>query len=51
MIHPDATREVMPLFQGRIREQLTCLDRHFARSNYVNVNKEIADALSNLASV
>lgn len=50
LVHPHATDQIKPLFQNQIREQLTCLDRYFARRNYISVNKEIAEVLLSLAN-
>jgi SIR2-like protein len=50
LVHPHATEQIKPIFQEQVRDQLTCLDRYFAKRNYSHVNIEIAQALSNLAN-
>ena len=45
LVHPHATERIKPLFQERVRNQLTCLDTYFARRNYSSVNREIAEGL------
>ena len=50
LIHPHATEQIKPLFQEQVRHQVVCLDTYFARRNYKYVNKEIAEALLNLAN-
>jgi SIR2-like domain len=48
VVHPHATEQIKPLFQKEIRDQLICLDRYFAKPNYSQVNRDIAEALLNL---
>jgi hypothetical protein len=50
LVHPHATEQIRPLFKEQLRNQLTCLDKYFAKESYSDVNKEIAEALLNLAN-
>jgi SIR2-like domain len=50
LVHPHATEQIRPLFKKRLHNQLICLDKYFAKENYSDVNKEIADTLSNLTN-
>ena len=50
LVHPHATEQIKPLFQASVSDQVICLDSYFATRNYGYVNKEIADALSNMAN-
>ena len=51
LVHPHATEQIKPVFREQLRDQVTCLDTYFARQNYSQVNKEIAEILSSLANV
>jgi hypothetical protein len=46
----NTTQEIRPVFREQVREQITCIDRYFARRNYVSVNKEITATLLRLAN-
>jgi hypothetical protein len=50
LIHPHATKQIKPLFQEQVQNQLKCMDTYFARENYTSVNKEIAEVLLDLAN-
>jgi hypothetical protein len=48
LVHPKATNEIQPLFSHDVQSQIVCLDKHFGRENYVEVNREISEALASL---
>jgi hypothetical protein len=50
LVHPYATEQIQPLFHNKVRDQITCLNRYFAKKNYEIVNKEISDRLLMMAN-
>jgi hypothetical protein len=48
LVHPHATKDIQSLFQKDVQPQIVCLDRYFAKENYVAVNREISQALASL---
>ncbi|MGH9927330.1 MAG: SIR2 family protein, partial [Nitrososphaeraceae archaeon] len=48
LVHPKATKLIRPLFKESIQSQVVCLDEYFAKRNYREVNRKIAEALLSL---
>jgi hypothetical protein len=48
LLHPQATQQIKPIFREEVRNQITCLQKYFAGTDFSNVNTEITEALLNL---
>ena len=45
LVHPHATQDIKPLSQEAVQSQIICLDNYFAKKDYINVNRKIANKL------